>query len=487
MAAKKKEPSKKEIKLKGKLDDSKNEVKELKKDITSLKRKITTLEKKLKENDVETIDDKFLNLRLTVGDLHPSILVWFNEPSSSNTKEFKVRRLHEAIRIGLLAQMQGRIGHAMNTYKQHLDEEMSLLRNYTNIFEQRFLLDPKFKTDQEVTVKLALADYIQSQNYADSVQLTGTSADGDGNKTGDLLASIQHNGSSHDLAIEVKYAKDYPKGGVGSKTNRKTAFRASGDTAISQIIEARKNRSSRYAMIVLDHSLNIHSTTPSIEFIPEAQGIIVKTNLLANDFSDLEIAYDLLRQMTISSTPIDLDFAILEYLLTDLNTVLGRQKRITDSSKKIIEQLEKSHKSNMEEVISISSMFEAELEALQVTMTQTTRFMKQWLQTGNLSADNAFETYVKKKANAEWEVVKMKTQEMLEFHEILTREKNELTEQSQIEPTDTKTDIEEKDTEVESTKTDYESITVADLKELLKAEDKPVSGKKAELIARLNE
>ena len=190
--------------------------------------------------------------------------------------------------------------------------------------------------------------------------------------------------------------------------------------------------------------------------------------------------------MTISSTPIDLDFAVLEYLLTDLNIVLGRQKRITDSSKKIIQQLEKSHKSNMEEVISISSMFEAELEALQVTMTQTTRFMKQWLQTGNLSADNAFETYVKKKANAEWEVVKMKTQEMLEFHEILTREKNELTEQSQIEHTDTKTDIEEKDAEVQSTEVDYESMTVAELKNLLKAAGKPVSGKKADLIARLS-
>ena len=33
----------------------------------------------------------------------------------------------------------------------------------------------------------------------------------------------------------------------------------------------------------------------------------------------------------------------------------------------------------------------------------------------------------------------------------------------------------------------YESMTVAELKELLKAAGKPVSGKKADLIARLNE
>ena len=35
--------------------------------------------------------------------------------------------------------------------------------------------------------------------------------------------------------------------------------------------------------------------------------------------------------------------------------------------------------------------------------------------------------------------------------------------------------------------TDYDSMTVAELKELLKAAGKPVSGKKADLIARLNE
>ena len=34
---------------------------------------------------------------------------------------------------------------------------------------------------------------------------------------------------------------------------------------------------------------------------------------------------------------------------------------------------------------------------------------------------------------------------------------------------------------------DHESMTVAELKELLKAAGKPVSGKKADLIARLNE
>lgn len=485
MAAKKSDPSKGEKKLKEKLSASKDEVKQLKDEIKSLKAEVKKLSKKMNEDEIQIIDDEYLNIRLTVGDLHPSVLSWFTK--KIKTKEARIQRLHEAVRIGLLAQMQGRIGHAINSYKQHLDEEMSLLANYTNIFEQKFLTDNKFKTDQEETVKSALATYIQSQNYADSVQVTGTSADGDGNKTGDILATIKHAGSTHDLAIEVKFATDYPKGGVGSKSNSEKAYRASNDTAISQIIESRKNRGSRYGMIVLDKSLNLNSTTPVIEFVPEAQGIIVKIDLLANEFENLEIAYDILRQMTISSTPIDLDFAVLEYLLTDLNTVLSRQNRITQSSKNIIKQLEKSHKENLEKVISISSMFEAELKAMQVAISQTTRMMKQWLKTGDLSADDAFEAYVKKKANAEWTVEKMKTNEMLELHQKRTREKIEQGVDIQIDSTKPTTSTSGKSVDVGPAKVDYQKLTVAQLKELCKENGKPVGGKKADLIARLSE
>ena len=41
--------------------------------------------------------------------------------------------------------------------------------------------------------------------------------------------------------------------------------------------------------------------------------------------------------------------------------------------------------------------------------------------------------------------------------------------------------------ESENDEVDYSSLTVSELKELLKAAGKPVSGKKADLIDRLNE
>ena len=45
----------------------------------------------------------------------------------------------------------------------------------------------------------------------------------------------------------------------------------------------------------------------------------------------------------------------------------------------------------------------------------------------------------------------------------------------------------EENEEGESEAVDYSSMTVAELKELLKAAGKPVSGKKADLISRLEE
>ena len=52
---------------------------------------------------------------------------------------------------------------------------------------------------------------------------------------------------------------------------------------------------------------------------------------------------------------------------------------------------------------------------------------------------------------------------------------------------DQNSEVEAEDSEVEAEDIDYSSKTVAELKELLKAAGKPVSGKKAELVARLQE
>ena len=52
---------------------------------------------------------------------------------------------------------------------------------------------------------------------------------------------------------------------------------------------------------------------------------------------------------------------------------------------------------------------------------------------------------------------------------------------------DSEEESESNSLESENDEVDYSSLTVSELKELLKAAGKPVSGKKADLIDRLNE
>ena len=77
--------------------------------------------------------------------------------------------------------------------------------------------------------------------------------------------------------------------------------------------------------------------------------------------------------------------------------------------------------------------------------------------------------------------------------EIHAQEKEQELEAKSLEVIEEKSDeevVNEEEIESESSETaevDYSSLTVSELKELLKAAGKPVSGKKAELIGRLNE
>ena len=342
--------------------------------------------------------------------IHPGIYEWMH--ASKVTNADRNDRVSQAIKLGLLAQWQGRVGHAINTYKNHMKEEFALLSAYQNTLEEKFMRDNLFKTNQEITVKDALFAYIAGQGYGDTVDVTATrSEEGTTNKTGDIRAVIQHAGARHDLAIEVKFATDFPRGGVDSKSKTKTSYRSKDDTTISQLIEARSNRNTRFAIIVLDHSLNLKSNTPDIEFSHEGQGIIVKIDLLAGDFSALESAYELARTLTLASTPINMDYSVLEFLLKDLNDVLGRGKRINGVVQEISKQVIKSHKATMKTIGEQKALYDADLEATKISMDQTTKALKQFFKSGVFEASTGFEMYIKRKANQAWDLEKTKSQE----------------------------------------------------------------------------
>jgi len=283
---------------------------------------------------------------------------------------------------------------------------------YTDSLQERLEKDNKYKTDQEVTVADALEAYIKEKKYSDTVDVTGTDADGDGNKTGDVLAIVKDGRKAENLGIEVKFAAKYGLGdfnagsGAGGRKNTKTNFRTPGDSAISQILETRSNRDSRLAIFVVDEHLN-PLDGPPVRFFPAYSGFIVKVDTLSNDFTALEICYEIARQMTLSTRSLDgMDFDIIEFLLRDLALVLDRQNFLKDAGETILKQIVKSHNDNIKVVKEQVAQFDAELSALRTSIENTTEILAKFFKTGELSASEKFSTYVQAQAGAEWSSVK---------------------------------------------------------------------------------
>ena len=382
--------------------------------IKKLEEKIEKLEAQIEESPKKGInlnnDENSVQIGLSF-ELHPSVYGWFSDTKAVKAGD-RASYITKALNTGLLALWQGRVSHALKQFKDEMQSELELVQMYTDSLQERLEKDNKYKTDQEVTVADALEAYIKEKKYSDTVDVTGTDADGDGNKTGDVLAIVKDGRKAENLGIEVKFAANYGLGdsnagsGAGGRKNTKTSFRSGADTAISQILETRSNRDSRLAIFVIDEHLN-PLDGPPVRFFPAYSGFIVKVDTLSNDFTALEICYEIARQMTLSSRSLTgMDFDIIEFLLRDLALVLARQNFLKDAGETILKQIVKSHNDNIKVVKEQVAQFDAELSALRTSIENTTEILSKFFKTGELSASEKFSTYVQTQAGAEWSSVK---------------------------------------------------------------------------------
>jgi len=382
--------------------------------IKKLEEKIEKLEAQIEESPKKGInlngDENSVQIGLSF-ELHPSIYGWFSDTKAVKAGD-RASYITKALNTGLLALWQGRVSHALKQFKDEMQSELELVQMYTDSLQERLEKDNKYKTDQEVTVADALEAYIKEKKYSDTVDVTGTDADGDGNKTGDVLAIVKDGRKAENLGIEVKFAARYGLGdsnagsGAGGRKNTKANFRSAGDTAISQILETRSNRDSRLAIFVVDEHLN-PLDGPPVRFFPAYSGFIVKVDTLSNDFTALEICYEIARQMTLSTRSLDgMDFDIIEFLLQDLALVLDRQNFLKDAGETILKQIVKSHNDNIKVVKEQVAQFDAEVSALRTSIENTTEILKKFFNTGELTASEKFSTYVQTQAGAEWSSVK---------------------------------------------------------------------------------
>ena len=370
-----------------------------------------------KKKEIDFDDDDFTvtftDLTIT---LHPSIYQYI-----TNTKNIKkgdrASVIEKALSVGLLAAQQGRVAQAVKLFNSEMRGEYDFLSAHIDELERKLKKDNAFKTELEDDVVIALISHCDDMGYDDVVMATGTDGK-NGNKTGDALATITIDPTKQTkIAIEVKFATTYQKGAKRNITTN--AVKPDSDTVYSQIIESRKNRDASLALFVIDEDLN-PIDGPGIQYLPDICGFIVKVNVLKGDYDNLGMCYEVARQMAIAGRTEDgVDMALLQFLISDLCNLLGRQKFIKDKGATILKSIKKNQAQTVTDVEKLLIEFDSELKGLQEAMKWIEKCLSGLIENGELSAKDAFEVYTQKGAQIDYDA---KKKELATFYEELSSE-----------------------------------------------------------------
>ena len=466
----------------GKKKDWKVEAEKLRKEVNQLK----NLMKKDVIEMAEMKDGKDLVNAISIKGtfaLHPSLSGWFFDTENVLVGK-RSEKIQQALGIGMLALWQGRVSHSLNQFKDKMQSEIELVQMYMLDLEKKLEKDNKYKTDQEITIKVALEKYVRSQGYLDDIKHDGTDSDDDGtNKTGDVLALISDGKNVENLAIEVKFSSKYGLGDIetGGRNNPKTSFRSQGDTAIGQLLETRSTKKSNISIFVMNERLNPINEIgdQQILFYPEVFGFIVKVDSENNNFTYLEIAYEIARSMTLASRPLDkLHFDVIQFLLSELNFLLKRDKHYKGIGKKIRQSIIASHNNLLKTIDSDVDQLDAEISALNLAVDKTMSVLENYLETGVLEPDDAWAIYSRTREQTEWAQKKAETKEWMALASNLSEREDS--------PSQTDKDTSEPK-ETKPTQKELKKLKKAELIELCTNKGLAVSGTKDELIARLSE
>lgn len=372
----------------------------------------------MSNRDEIVIDDEecTITLKDLKLNLHPSVYQYFTDTKNIK-KGDRASAIEKALNVGLLAAQQGRLAHAVKLFNSELSGEYDLLSTHMDVLQHKLEKDNKYKTDLEEDVVIALISHCAEMGYSDVVVATGTSGK-DGNKTGDALATITIDQTKQTkIAIEVKFAATYQKGKSQNITPGKV--RPTRDTVYSQILEARSVQKGSLGIFVIDENLNPFDG-PGIQYYPDIRGFIVKVNVLSGEYDNLCMCYEVARQMAISGRPEEgVDMALLQFLVNDLCLLLGRQKYIKDQGAEIIKSIKTNQTKTIKDVEKILVTFDSELKGLQEAMAWTQKCLTGLIETGELSAKDAFELYTHKGAQIDYDA---KKKELETFYEDLKDE-----------------------------------------------------------------
>ncbi|MDA0648502.1 MAG: hypothetical protein O2786_04225 [archaeon] len=371
------------------------------KEIDSLNKQIENLKMASIEFDIEK---STLHLNETF-ELNSSLVAWAGNEDKVKVAERR-QFIHEALQIGILAKMQGKVSQTLKLFNNQIDSELSIIQSYMETREYKFRKDSGFKTELEGLIRDELINHVRESEMKDKVTVTGTESEVGTSKKGDVLAVIHTEDGTKNLAIEVKFASSFQ---IGDKRNVTTkGVRAdAGKQVIEQILGSQANRNSEYCLFVIDKSLNpIDLGGRSIVFYPDIKGFIVVVDVESGDFDALKVCYDIARSMTISQQTLDFDYGVFSFLLKDLQETMSRQKHIKDAGRTILETLEtnhtttlKNHEDTMKSVRKTLQLFEGDLAATQKAISEMIRLLDSFFKEGKLEAKEQREMYLKSKEN----------------------------------------------------------------------------------------
>lgn len=477
--------------------------KDLKKEIQELKKEITALKK---ESIAPNISGENRSILMNNQELFidATLFHWLFESKIVKVADRK-SVIESALNIGLLAKMNGKVSATLKRFQGELESEISTIQAYMETFEGKFRKDTELKTNLENEILRELERYSNSMGYGDSFKNTGAITEDGTSKRGDVLSTIVVDEIPRDkLIVEVKFAQEYS---LGDKRNVTTkGIRAETANVYEQVLSSRDNRGSEFAIFVIDKELNpIDLGGRPIVFIPEINGFIVTVEVEKADYTALETCYELARSMTLGKQTLDFDYAVLSFLLKDLNETMSRQKHIREAGTTIINEIETNHTKTITKVAETLKLFDAELAGTKLAIENTEKLLKKFFETGKLTSNELYEHYTKRFENPVYKAAKNEAEQwaksVSERHQItrnyLLQKLNSDDDRSssdqrqdEQEGDDTQTaTITDEDKEPDSSsiqEEDLDKLSVAELKERCKSLGLPVSGKKAELIQRIN-
>jgi len=407
------------------------------------------------EEEVDGVTTYMLSIDGYKIPLHPATYAYLQTHKKGDYPEV----IAKAVNVGLTAAQQGRIANSLNAVNNELKGEFALLEQFMETQQALFERDSKTKTDTEYVLRDWLREHADKTGSNDVFELSGTvSSDGTSNKTGDVQATIKHGEEEFGLAIESKMAQTFTKGESTKRQTGKGSLRGQGDTAVSQLIESRMNRNAPAALFVVDKTLNPFPG-PDLEYFAEPiVGFIVRVDIANNDLTNLGIAYDIVREMIIAQRVVsEAEYSVIKFIVEELKNSLDRKKFIQSIGERTLKRVTDSHKKLVEDITSDMTEFDAELQAIEDAIKNSHDALSTYIKDKTFTAETALEIYRQGDAQTKYEAAK------------LAWGVNE-------EDDDSKADV---------STVDYDSLTVDELKVLLKEAGKPVSGKKNVLIERL--